>query len=386
MLGEGRWLLVSKPLRPPFRDGSTVMVRGLVEGLPPEFPVAYLGDPSHPLRPRDRVIDAPSMGYSPGLTDKARVLGAVLDPRHARSPLHFFFTPNRISSSVLASVQRVAPWRTIVQTVTSSDGVDEHASMLAGLDAVVVSSQGAARRLEAAKVEPERIFVIPPGVDVPAEVPARTEPARLLFAGDLDETVVARLVEIGRMLRRPELHPWTLVVATRPKEADQVRLRAQLHAALAPEIADERVEVHGEVEDMDALLRSTRAQLFLADHVRRKVDLPLVLLEGMARGVGLISMRGSTVDEIFEAGRRHGWRPGLHLEPAAPGILARQIAEFLSNLSKVDASGRDARRLTARVYSVQAMVDAYVSLYHSLRHSQSDPRRRWLRGPSRRRR
>src|SRR5690606_33330666 len=113
-----RWIFVSKPVRPPFRDGTTVLVRSLIRALPPQLELTYFGDAADALRPgRDRIIDAPPMGYAPGMLEKARILRALASPRRLGVPLHFFFTPNRITSLVLATLRRLQPRRVMVQSV-----------------------------------------------------------------------------------------------------------------------------------------------------------------------------------------------------------------------------------------------------------------------------
>jgi len=128
-------MIVSKPVREPFRDGSTVLVRNLIQRFPERLRLAYFGDPEHPLRPGgvDHVLPAPPMSLSPGLRDKSRVLICLAHPRRWRLPLHFFFTPNLVTSTVLAMVQRLSPRRTVLQDLTSSHDATRFARLLRSL-------------------------------------------------------------------------------------------------------------------------------------------------------------------------------------------------------------------------------------------------------------
>ncbi|HEY8376430.1 MAG TPA: hypothetical protein VIK91_08075, partial [Nannocystis sp.] len=176
-MSQRPWLIVSKPLRPPFRDGSTVLLRDLVRHLPPARTLAYLGDPAAPLRPAgDLVIGAPPAGYAPTLTDKLRALAAIV--RHARAPVHLSFTPGKATAAVVALLRALQPRRRFVQSLMSSHGCEGWTKLLRPLDRVVALSRITARRLQDAGVPAEKIVTIHPAVaaaavDPPAAVAAR---------------------------------------------------------------------------------------------------------------------------------------------------------------------------------------------------------------------
>ncbi len=369
MPGDPGWLLVSKPLRPPFRDGSTVLVRTLVEGLPRDIEVAYFGDPDAPLRGGgvDHVLAARAMGYAPSIWDKARILGTLASPRQAGRPLHFFFTPNRVTSSVLAGLRRLQPRRPMIQSVMSSDGVERFARWLEPLDAVVVGSDHTRARLVAAGGDDDRLHRIYPGVDVPAdpvEDPAGSK--RLLYAGDLDEAVADRLIVVAGTLRTPDRAEWRLTIACRPKSPEDATARARLCASLAADIAAGRVDVRAEVDDMDALLRDTSLQLYVAEHVRRKVDVPLVLLEGMARGIGLVALSFAPLDEIFVAADRHDLRVGARVPVGDDAALVAAVTHAMDAPATLLRFGRDARQLVLREFDQPTMIRQYTALYQAL--------------------
>lgn len=363
------WLIVSKPLRAPFRDGSTVLVRDLVTGLPAARPVVYFGDPKLPLRPTDdrrTVVDLPPMGYSPGLLAKVRVLLAMLHPRRRAMPVHLCFTPNPITSRAVSLLRWLQPRRLFLQSLMSAHGAEGWAPLLRPLDAVVVLSDHTRGRLISAGIAADRIHRIYPAVaaaghDEPSHVAARR---RLLYAGDLDLDVAARLIAVARTLAGPALAGWSLTIACRPKSDTDAAARDHLRRELAGELADGRVILQGEVPDMDALLRSASLQLYAADHVRRKVDLPLVLLEGLARGVPVITVDADPVRELFSAGERHGLAPGV-AAPAAPEAFARVVAELCQPAALQHASAA-AAALAVREFSLDHMVRCYVALYDAL--------------------
>lgn len=364
--GKRPWFLVSKPLRPPFRDGSTVLVRGLVEYMPPERPIAHLGDPSQPLRPDVGVISAPAMGYSPGFGAKARVLAAMMHPSRSSWPLHLFFTPNGMTSRVLRTL-RAMQSRPMVQSVMSADGCERWVKWLRPLDAVVVLSEQTRGRLIAAGLPADKLRRIYPGVPVvkPDAAAVVADRWRLLYAGDLDQAVAERLIEVGHAL--PTLG-WRMTIACRPKGPEDAQARAHLQAMLRPQLADGTVTLLAEVDDMDALLRKAALQIFIADHVRRKVDVPLVLLEGLARGVPVLSLGGTPVSEIFAVARARGVEAGAEVADIAEllgvlGAATRWLPRWSTGAAKV-----------AREFSLQTMAAQYAALYDELEAKRASER------------
>jgi hypothetical protein len=365
---DARWLLLSKPLRAPLRDGTTVLASTLVRALPDAIDVAYLGDPEAPLRPgHDRVLPALAVGYAPGLLDRARLLMTLMDPRLRKLGVHLFFSPNRASQTVLAGVRRTSPHRKFVQTIPASDGAEAHAAALRGLDAVVVTSEHARARLLGAGLEDDRLRCIHPGIAIPTH--AERDPSvarRLLYAGDLDEAAAGRLRALARLLRRPELAGWRLTIAARPKSPEDARARASLRRELADDLADGRVELLAEVDDMDGLLRASTVLLYLADHVRKKVDLPLVLLEGLARGIGLAALDIDPLAEIFQLAAREHLDIGLELPPRDPERAAQSLAAAITDPARLRKWGADARELAVRCFGAERMAAQYLELYAAL--------------------
>jgi hypothetical protein len=345
--------LVSKPLRPPFGDGTSVLVRTLVDALPVEQRLAYFGDAQAPRRPRaaDLVIDKSAMGHAPTLSSKAGILAHVLMPKHRRRGLHFFFTPNAVTSQVLVQLKTLGPRRPIIQSVTSSHGVERFAPQLNRLDRVVTMSKHTLGRLEAAGVASSKLQCIYPAVETVAARASRGS-RRALYAGDLDVDTARRLVGLGVQLAERE---WTLVIACRPKGEGDEEGRRILEAELGRELAAGGVELYGTVDDFEALRLSCEVQLFVADHVRRKVDLPLVLLEGQALlGLDLPPLR-ELVGQGPKVGRIFGETDLL------PGVLAA-----LENESELHAWQEAGPRLVSEHFSSQVMAKQYGKLYREL--------------------
>jgi glycosyltransferase involved in cell wall biosynthesis len=303
------------------------------------------------------------------MRDKAAILAAILHPRRRRMPLHFFFTPNRVTSSVVATMRRVQRKRVVLQSVMSADGIEARARLLRPVDAVVALSDHTMQRLVEAGLDPRRVRRIYPGVPLPEPPPTpRAEPGEgpptILYAGDLDAACVDRLVAVG--LAAHEHQRWRLVVAARPKAEDDAVHRARLLEALEGPIAGGAVEVHGHVPDIGACMRGAALQLYAAEHVRNKVDLPLVILEGLAVGLPLVSLRFEPLQEIHARARERALEVGLSVEPDV-NALVRALLPLFSGPSEQLLKWRDgARRLAEAEFSAKGMASEYAQLYRRM--------------------
>lgn len=371
---RAHWLFVSKPLEPPLRDGSQVLVSHLVRELDQRFRVSYFGAASLRAAAHGEALHAPRMEYAPSAVEKLRLLATLLAPRYWRTPMHFFFTPNRLTSTVLALLKRIAPRRPIVQSLMSSAGAERHVRLLAPLDAVVVLSRHTQRALLAAGLPAARVHCIYPAVPPSSRTAEWANAHRVLYAGDLDERVVDRLVHVMRGIEAAGAAPrrFRLTIASRPKAERDAEHRRRLARLLAPQLADGRAELFGEVGDMGELWRTAALQVFAADHVTRKVDLPFVLLEGLAAGVPLVALDFAPVNEIFDAARRHALDVGSAVAVDDAGALDRTVRALLEAPERLERASADACRLAQLEFSLPVMAGRYADLYDRLEnHSAS---------------
>jgi glycosyltransferase involved in cell wall biosynthesis len=360
---RGAWVLLSKPLVPPLRDGTSVLVHNLLRHLPASFPAVYFGDPKAPVRPRgDRVLPAAAMAWQPGVLDKAAMLARLLGPGLARRPIHAFFAANRSSSLVLAALQRLPRRRVVLHTLPASSGAEVIVRSLARLDGVIVTSDWGRARLLAAGLSEDRVHRIYPGVELPATTGEPLAARRtVLFAGDLDPDVAERLVAVARALE--PLDDWCLEIAARPKAERDAEVRRALQARLGPALARGRVRLVGEVPDMPARFGRAAIQLYLAEHARRKVDIPFALLEGMAAGVPVAVVDALPVAELVALGARHGTPGALALPARSPAAAAEALAELLQSPARLATLGAGARRLVCDHFTAAAMAAQYQRQY-----------------------
>ncbi len=330
--------MVSKPLDPPWTDGSKNLARDLVQNARrTRFQV--FGALGHA-----NVAASVPMGggaYAPRVLDNARVLLHLLRPGLPRLH-HFFFAPNPRTHAVASALYAVRRnFRVVHSVVSAPSGSPRYFA-----DAHVAVSRWTAERLQRAGARDVR--VIPPGL--PDHTPLATGDraglglstgARLvLFAGDLTEGGGAEAVA-NAVLRTPDS---VLVLACRPKGAGFAAREARLMARLGS-----RAVSLGTVGDMPRLLASVDVVALPATDLHGKVDLPLVLLEAMQQGRPVVVAGGGPLEEL--AG------DGVAVVEPTPDALAAAL---------VAPPRGDGRARVARDYSAVAMADAYERLYDEL--------------------
>lgn len=304
-----RVLFVSKPIAPPFHDGTKCLVRDIANNLR-SLDAAVLSDQrcdaswlSETQRERVRLepVYRSSGAFHPTMSQNMRA--ALWVATHARSDLwHFVFAPNP-RTSLVGRVLKRARRVPVVQTVASPPRSFEHVARLLFGDLVVAQSRWTRSRLHEAfdgqAVPPgkrPKLAVIPPPVSpdltrssdqtsaVRRELQIPEGAPVFVYPGDLEVSrgadTVAELV--GPL--RAAVPNAVVVFAYRAKSAAAPEIAERLRARLDPSA----VRVTGEMPDVLALLAGAAAVLFPVDDLWGKVDLPIVLLESMVLGVPVV--------------------------------------------------------------------------------------------------
>lgn len=305
-----RVLFVSKPVMPPWNDGSKNLVRDVVRHVTRIEPTVMVAPGAPSLGPR--VVREPVYGlagrFAPGantLVMNRLLFGPTLDA------WVFVFAPNVASSSaarVAIAAQRARGWKGLVVQVVASRPKDFASvrPLLFG-DRIVVMSAWTKERMVEHGVAAERIVVIPPCAESP---PSRTadeigafrranalgDGPLLVYPGDLEFSTGARTVAqaTGEILRR--VPGARVVFACRPKTARAAAAERELRASLAA--VEDYVTFLGEVSDMSVLLHAADVVLFPVDDLYGKVDLPLVLLESLALRKRIVVADGGPLPEL----------------------------------------------------------------------------------------
>lgn len=301
---------VSKPMVPPFRDGSKCLVRDLclhLQGVSPQ--VLGAGAPASELGEQTQCHDVYSSAgkFSPAL--KQNLQAAFWMLTRSRADLwHFVFAPNPRSSQVGAWLKRLRSVPT-VQTIASPPRAFEKPERLLFGDVVVAQSRWTKERFEEAYAGsgamPQIVEIPPPAPELDEVSQERQLEARaalgvganeklFLYPGDLEVSQgAARAVSWASELCRrvPEAK---VVVAYRDKTA-----AVDEHAARLKAGADSSCVVFAKnVPDIHALVATAQALLFPVEDLYGKVDLPIVLLEAFRLGTPVIAWDQGTLASL----------------------------------------------------------------------------------------
>lgn len=295
-----RVLFVSKPIAPPFHDGTKCLVRDVAGALKSFSPVVLTTPEGLSLLPSGisgRSVYGRSGAFAPALADNARAaLSLLTGPRD--DLWHFVFAPNPRTGAV-ARVLKRARRVPIVQTVASPPRHFSKLSQLVFGDELVVQSRATEDSLRTA-ARAER-FELPPLTVVPPPVAELTAPSAdavakaraelglsaddriVLYPGDLEVSSGAEVTErlVAPLLERfPEA---VVVFAYRNKTPHAAERAASLKQALHAH--RERVRITDRVSHMHSLIAASGIVIFPVDDLWGKVDQPIVLLEALMLGV-----------------------------------------------------------------------------------------------------
>jgi phosphatidylinositol alpha-1,6-mannosyltransferase len=300
-------LFVSKPVEPPWNDGSKTLVRDLATALRRHRAIVLgtrAGDPLPGVRV-ERILGR-SVGHSLSPVDALRVLARLALGGRA-DVWHFFFQPNPRTSPVARAIARARGPR-VVHTVSSAPapGISPREVLFA--DRTVVLSVRTEQRLLEAGV-PGVVRVPPPvaPLAVPSEAERRAarrelalplDAPLLVFPGDLERGEGARLA-IDALEALPEAF---LALAYRSKSSETAAAESALRARAARLGVARRIAWIGETPRIHALLGAADVVLLPSRDLGAKVDLPIVLVEAMWQARPVIVARGSAAEELGEDG------------------------------------------------------------------------------------
>lgn len=361
-----RVLFISKPIVPPFHDGTRCFVRDLSVHLTAATPTIFTTPGTSP--PASHVLTEPIYAapgaFAPAIVDNARVLRRLLLGA-SHDLWHFVFAPNPLSSAAarLAVTLRRIP---TVQTVASIPRSFEGSSRLLFGHHIVCQSRSTWNQLIAAGAPAARLSVILPPLTFPDAISERDRTAALqhldlpsdgspllVYPGDLEFSGGAHAVALAapEILKRiPEA---TIVFACRPKTPRAHTIEQQLRTRLAP--LEKHIVFAGQVPSLPALLSASKAVLFPVDDLYGKVDLPLSLLEAQALGVPVIALQQG---------------PLLELEGAIPLASSSSLAQVCCDLLRDESlwnHHRDAGRNAVRTRHDPAKIAAqYEEIYRKI--------------------
>ncbi len=368
-----RVLFVSKPVVPPWHDGSKNLVRDVASHLTRARPTVLTIPGEASIGPRvtgEPVYRSPGR-FSPAVLANARVLARLLakDPHDL---WHFVFAPNAASSSaahVARAARRALGWKgKVVQTIASAPRRFSGVERLLFGDVIVTLSEWTRARLLGEGVDGQRLRVIPPCAAAPAvpsaqavaETRARYELGAadvIVYPGDYEVSSGPGTFAEAIRLLAADAPDARFVYACRPKTAGAAEARAKVTGQLAASGLSDRVRHVGEVDDLPALLAAASAVAFPVDDLYGKVDVPLVVLEALALGVPVVLARGGPLETVTSA---------AFVDPGDAPALAAALRSLLHHREDARAHAGRGKDLYARQFAPQVVADRHDALYEEM--------------------
>lgn len=365
-----RVLFVSKPVEPPWNDGSKNLVRDLAEHFARTQATVLNSDGGTSLatKVRSEPVYQNAGGFSPALSANVRVLRRLLsgDPHDA---WHVVAAPHRVSTLTLQGA--VASWRLrgwkgkVVQTVASMpQDVEQAPSLLFG-DRVVVLTEWSRARLLGLGVSGERLRVIPPCA---RPLRAVTEEERrgfrrthglgegpvVLYPGDYEVSRGAKTFAeaIASILHAAPSTRFVFACRTKTPKAEDIA--ARLRADFRANGLSDKVLLLGNVADMAVVLSASDLVVFPVEDLSAKVDVPLVLLEASAMGKPLVLASGGPLEALTAA---------RFVVPCDAEALGNTVIRLLREEGTMQVVGNALRRQYEERFSPGKVAPAYEALY-----------------------
>jgi phosphatidylinositol alpha-1,6-mannosyltransferase len=358
---KGDLFLITKPVAPPWDDGSKVLARDLAEYIEDRrVIVPTLKSPVY--RPTNEKIEVAPIfdqtnGFYMNLRNKVRTLLYILKIP-INSMAHIIVAPKSLSSHIIKLVLRVRGIKSI-QTLSHSDiGAKSICS-----DNIVTLTHHTKKNLE--KLGIDNIKVLPPAVDMNRLMTGgaseyTTNYKRMIYAGGFDDdaTIAFFMNLIPRVLgiRDDVLFSFTVRLKTGRDIQNERVLRDFIHA----EMFDTHCEFFNRVENMPELIRNSYLHVFPAEKYAGKVDIPIVLLETMALGIPIICSDAAPINEIKLSD------PSCMIPAGNRDRFALKIEQFLADPAYYHRVSTSNRAQFEKYYSSDVISALYAKIYDEI--------------------
>lgn len=374
-----RVLVLSAAIEPPWTRGDRNLVRGIVEhlqryratvmthavdealGAEQAHPLVELGHEAVPAWGNKREVP-------PSAWERMRRFRRLVRATDA-DVVHLFWPAELVLALGLAPIvrERGLPLvHTLLRAPRTTVGIRR---AVVG-DEVACLTEETLQRVQREGVE--HATWVPPGIRAQSQRSAVDRSAirqryglpagepLVLYAGDYRHTFAARTVAatLPRVVREVDCH---FVMACRVRDDEDAAEEQRIKQAVAADGLADRITWLNEVDDLRALFAVADLQVFPADSHHEKMDMPLVLLEGMAEGCATVVARKPPLTELVAARAARGV-PAL--EPVA---LAAAIIDLIRDDKQRDALRVRGQKLVTTRFDIAQVAGRYEALYDAAR-------------------
>jgi len=367
-----RILYLSGPVEPPWTRSDKNLVRGVAAHLQRYRPrvLTHEGVVASDAHVETESAWGPRVGGHTPLGRRLGLFGRLLESRQL-ALVHLFWPADHVVAAVVRTACRIRGLpvlHTLVRAPRTTVGIR---GGLCG-SPVVCLTRETEQRLRAEGIR-DTLWV-PPGIAVHDRIPAGERAAIrrkyripldmpvILYAGDYGHSNAARTVAaaIPRILRQADAH---FVLSCRIRTDADAREEALIQAAITADGIAQHVTFLNEVPSLRELFAIATVQVFPADSHHKKMDLPMVLLEGMAEQVATVVANKPPLSELVQAGVAFG------VPPMDAVSLAVAVVELLRSPDRREAMAAAGRALVEKRFDVRQIAARYEEIYDEVLHA-----------------
>jgi len=364
-----RVLFLSGPVEPPWTRSDKNLVRAVASNLQ-RYRARVLTHEG--AQPGDAHVETEN-AWGPrvrGDTPLGRRIGLfsrLIDSRET-AIVHLFWPADILVANLVRAackMRNIAVLHTLVRAPRTTVGIRQ---ALAG-SPVVCLTQETQTRLQAEGIH--NTLWVPAGIEVKPPI-ATAEKAAIrrkyripmtddvvTYAGDFRHSNAARTfaAAIPRILRNADAH---FVFACRIRGDEDRREEARIKQAVTADGIAEHVTFLNEITSLREIFAISAIQVFPADSLHEKMDLPLVLLEGMAECVPTVVANKAPLSELVQAG------VALGVPAMDPVGLSAATVELLRAPERREALGLAGRKLVEERYDISKVAARYEQIYDDM--------------------
>ncbi len=372
-----RVLYLSAPVEPPWTRSDKNLVRGVAanlrryRGCVLTHEGVTLAEPNLDTEP----AWGPRTAVETPLAKRIGLFGQLIAQRET-ALVHLFWPADLLVANIVRTAARLRGLpvvHTLVRAPRTTVGIKQ---ALAGAP-VVCLTQETQHRLIAEGVQ--NTLWVPPGIALQAPIAAGDkagirrkyripldEPV-VIYAGDYRHSNAARTfaAAMPRILRQTDCH---FILACRIRNEADREEEARIKGAITADGIAHHVTFLNEVPSLRELFAIAAVQVFPADSHHEKMDLPMVLLEGMAEGVATVVAQKPPLTELVQAG------VVLGVPPMEPVSLAVAVGELLLREERRQQLAEAGQRHVRTRHDIQLVAAQYEELYDEVLAIAKRPR------------
>ena len=363
-----RILIVSRPIAPPWDEGSKNIVYGIAK-YSKRIAIHILSNENFNKNLGSNiVVEKIYRGNSSSVAEKMRLFMRLIKKDDIEI-YHFFFHPTKTTSFISRRISRHKKKRTI-QTIPSmfkeNNSIDKLSNIIFG-EKLVVFSNYMKKTLESNGFE--NIIKINPGIEIDKFKPSQTSSELktrydikknekvVLYAGNYNKNMGIETLKksIERVCKsNSEIK---FIMACRTENRSEYNSKIRFFQDMEEKGLQKNIVYLNTIDRMDELMGVIDVCIFPAENMYGKLDIPLVLLESLSMEKPIVISDVKPLNELMDED------VGYMIKSRDHEMLSQKILELMNDDSKREKKGIRGRILVKNNYDISKITFQYEKLY-----------------------